>query len=51
MQSMEEILAQELGCAQRYIENVIALIDEGNTIPFIALPQGAAWRHGRHGAA
>ena len=36
MQSMEETLAQELGCAQRYIENVIALIDEGNTIPFIA---------------
>ena len=36
MQSIEQTLAQELGCAQKYIENVIALIDEGNTIPFIA---------------
>ena len=31
-----EILAQELGQKQEYIENVIALLDEGNTIPFIA---------------
>ena len=36
MQSIEQTLAQELGCAQKHIENVIALIDEGNTIPFIA---------------
>ena len=36
MQSISEILAQELNCKQEYIENVIALLDEGNTIPFIA---------------
>ncbi len=29
-------LAQELGQKQSYIENVIALMDDGNTIPFIA---------------
>ncbi len=36
MQTISEILAQELGQKQIYIENVIALMDEGNTIPFIA---------------
>ena len=36
MQSIVEILAQELGKKQQYIENVVNLIDEGNTIPFIA---------------
>ncbi len=36
MQSIVEILAQELGQKQQYIENVVNLIDEGNTIPFIA---------------
>mgnify|MGYP001085619704 CR=1 FL=1 len=36
MQSISEILAQELNCKQEYIENVIALLGEGNTIPFIA---------------
>lgn len=36
MQSITEILAQELGQKQQYVENVIALIDEGNSIPFIA---------------
>ena len=36
MQSISEILAQELNCKQEYIANVIALLDEGNTIPFIA---------------
>ena len=35
MLSIAEILSQELGQKQAYIENVIALIDEGNTIPFI----------------
>ena len=30
------ILARELGREQTHIENVIALLDEGNTIPFIA---------------
>ena len=36
MRSIPEILAEELGRKLSYIENVIALMDEGNTIPFIA---------------
>ena len=40
-----EILAQELGQKQEYIDNVIALMDEGNTIPFIA-----RYRKEMHGA-
>ena len=45
MLSIAEILAQELGQKQQYIENVIALLDEGNTIPFIA-----RYRKEMHGA-
>ena len=33
---IESILAQELGQDEVYIANVISLLDEGNTIPFIA---------------
>ena len=36
MASICEILAQELGQKLTYVENVVNLIDEGNTIPFIA---------------
>ena len=36
MKPIAEILAEELGKKQEYVENVIALLDEGNTIPFIA---------------
>ena len=36
MLSISEILSQELGQKLTYVENVIALLDEGNTIPFIA---------------
>lgn len=36
MQTIAEILSQELGKKLEYIENVISLMDEGNTIPFIA---------------
>ncbi len=36
MASMIETLALELGQKQEYVENVVALLDEGNTIPFIA---------------
>ena len=36
MQSIAEILSQELKQKQEYVENVIQLIDDGNTIPFIA---------------
>ena len=45
MQSIVEILAQELGQKQQYVENVVNLIDEGNTIPFIA-----RYRKEMHGA-
>lgn len=36
MKPIAEIIAEELGQKQLYVENVIALLDEGNTIPFIA---------------
>ena len=36
MQTITQILAQELGQKPEYVENVVALMDEGNTIPFIA---------------
>ena len=45
MLSIAEILSQELGQKLQYIENVIALMDEGNTIPFIA-----RYRKEMHGA-
>lgn len=44
MNTIAQILSQELGQKQEYIDNVIALIDEGNTIPFIA-----RYRKERHG--
>jgi len=45
MEPMIEILARELGQKKEYIENVIKLMDEGNTIPFIA-----RYRKEMHGA-
>ena len=45
MESVAQILARELGQKQEYIENVISLMDEGNTIPFIA-----RYRKELHGA-
>lgn len=36
MQSILKTLAAELGYAEKYVENVAALLDGGNTIPFIA---------------
>ncbi len=36
METIVQILARELGRKTEHIENVIRLIDEGNTIPFIA---------------
>ena len=36
MQTIAEILSSELNQKLEYVENVISLIDEGNTIPFIA---------------
>lgn len=45
MPTIAALLSQELGQKLEYIENVIALIDEGNTIPFIA-----RYRKEMHGA-
>ena len=45
MQTIAEILSAELGQKLSYVENVIALMDEGNTIPFIA-----RYRKEMHGA-
>jgi len=45
MATISEILSQELKQKLEYVENVIALIDEGNTIPFIA-----RYRKEMHGA-
>ncbi len=36
MESIVKILSSELNTPEKFIENVVALIDEGNTIPFIA---------------
>ena len=36
MDSMIQFLAHELGQSEAHVENVVNLIDEGNTIPFIA---------------
>jgi len=43
--TIAEILSAELGQKLEYIENVISLMDEGNTIPFIA-----RYRKEMHGA-
>ena len=45
MKSISEIIAQELDKPLEHIENVIKLLDEGNTIPFIA-----RYRKELHGA-
>ena len=45
MESITQILARELDKKPEHIENVIALLDEGNTVPFIA-----RYRKELHGA-
>lgn len=45
METINQILARELGREQSHIDNVVALLDEGNTIPFIA-----RYRKELHGA-
>ena len=45
MNSITQILSAELHQPEAYIQNVIALLDEGNTIPFIA-----RYRKEAHGA-
>ncbi|MCC8123649.1 MAG: RNA-binding transcriptional accessory protein [Oscillospiraceae bacterium] len=36
MDQMTELLARELDCRVEYVDNVVALLDEGCTVPFIA---------------
>ena len=36
METIIQILAQELGQSEAHVQNVVTLLDEGNTIPFIA---------------
>ena len=36
MVNIEERLVRELGISLKHVQNVIALLDEGNTVPFIA---------------
>ncbi|WP_294521899.1 Tex family protein [uncultured Pseudoflavonifractor sp.] len=36
METIVQILARELGRKEEHVQNVITLLDEGNTIPFIA---------------
>ena len=45
MDEMIRLLAEELGQKAQYVENVVRLLDEGNTIPFIA-----RYRKELHGA-
>ena len=45
MDPMIAVLAEELGQKSEYVENVVRLLDEGNTIPFIA-----RYRKELHGA-
>ncbi len=45
MERIIQALAKELGQREEYVENVVRLIDEGNTIPFIA-----RYRKELHGA-
>ncbi len=45
MEQIIKLLADELGQPQNYVNNVVALLDEGNTIPFIA-----RYRKEMHGA-
>ena len=45
MDTIIQILARELGRSEAHVENVVRLLDEGNTIPFIA-----RYRKELHGA-
>ena len=47
MDQIVSLLTQELSCRAEYIENVISLIDAGNTIPFIARYRKEAHEIGR----
>ena len=45
METITQILARELERPERHIENIVTLLDEGNTVPFIA-----RYRKELHGA-
>ena len=45
MQTIAELLAQELEVSPIHVQNVIDLLDQGNTIPFIA-----RYRKEQHGS-
>ena len=45
METITALLSRELGQKEEYVENVVRLLDEGNTIPFIA-----RYRKELHGA-
>ena len=45
METIVQILARELGRSEQHIQNVVTLLDEGNTVPFIA-----RYRKEMHGA-
>lgn len=45
MKTIQQLLAEELGCKEEYVNHVVSLLDEGNTIPFIA-----RYRKEAHGA-
>lgn len=36
METITQILARELGQKEAYVENIVKLLDDGNTVPFIA---------------
>lgn len=36
METITQILAHELGQKEAYVENIVKLLDDGNTVPFIA---------------
>ena len=36
MQSINEILAKELNISEKQVKSVVELLDDGNTVPFIA---------------
>ena len=45
MKTIVEILSEELNQKEEYVSNVVNLLDEGNTVPFIA-----RYRKEMHGA-
>ena len=51
MDMMQTLSQGSFRCRGGQIDSAARLIDEANTIPFIArYPQGGNWRAGRHGA-